>query len=75
MASFVGGLGGRDIAPEEFYEIAAVTAKAAESGITPPPRLLYTAAELREMRKMQAMAEAEHHMANEAEKAKEVDKG
>jgi pyruvate ferredoxin oxidoreductase alpha subunit len=78
LASFIGGLGGRDIAPEEFFEIAAVTAKAAESGITPPPRLLYTASELREMRKMQAMAEAEHHMVAEAEKvadrAEEADK-
>ncbi len=67
LASFIGGLGGRDIAPEEFYEIARVTAEAARRGETPPPRLLYTAAELREMRKLQTVAEAEHHMAKEAD--------
>jgi pyruvate ferredoxin oxidoreductase alpha subunit len=68
LLSFIGGLGGRDIAPEEFYEIAAQAADAAKSGRTPPPRLMYTAAELREMRKMQTIAEAEHHMAKQAEK-------
>ncbi len=56
LTSFVGGLGGRDIAPEEFYEIAAVTLGAAESGKVPPPRLLYTEAELEEQRKLQAIA-------------------
>ncbi len=69
LASFIGGLGGRDIAPEEFYEIARITREAADSGETPPPRLLYTAAELREMRKLQTIAEAEHHMAKEAGKS------
>jgi pyruvate ferredoxin oxidoreductase alpha subunit len=68
LLSFIGGLGGRDIAPEEFYEIAAQAADAAKSGRIPPPRLMYTAAELREMRKMQTIAEAEHHMAKQAEK-------
>ncbi len=67
LASFIGGLGGRDIAPEEFYEIAKLTAEAAETGVTPPPRLMYTAAELREMRKLQTMAEAEHNMARQAD--------
>ena len=33
--------------------------EAAESGEVPPPRLLYTRAELREMRKLQAAAHAE----------------
>ena len=58
LASFIGGLGGRDIAPEEFYEMAAVVRRACADGITPPPRLLYTAEELREMRKLQALAHA-----------------
>lgn len=58
LASFIGGLGGRDIAPEEFYEIAAVVRRACAEGVTPPPRLLYTADELREMRKLQALAHA-----------------
>jgi pyruvate ferredoxin oxidoreductase alpha subunit len=56
LASFIGGLGGRDIAPEEFYEMAAVARHAADTGEAPEPRLLYTEAELRELRKLQAVA-------------------
>jgi pyruvate ferredoxin oxidoreductase alpha subunit len=59
LASFIGGLGGRDIAPEEFYEIARVIRDAAARGETPPPRLLYTESELRETRKLQAIARVE----------------
>lgn len=59
LASFIGGLGGRDIAAEEFYEMAAVTQRACREGNTPPPRLLYTADELRQMRKLQTVAHAE----------------
>jgi pyruvate ferredoxin oxidoreductase alpha subunit len=59
LLSFVGGLGGRDIGPEEFYEMAEVTRQAVESGQTPPSRLLYTRNELREMRKLQMVAHAE----------------
>jgi pyruvate ferredoxin oxidoreductase alpha subunit len=59
LASFIGGLGGRDISAEEFYEIAAQTREVADSGRTPPPRLLYTEDELREVRKLQAIAHAE----------------
>ena len=59
LASFVGGLGGRDIGAEEFYEMAAVARRAADSGVPPAPRLLYTANELREMRKLQAVAAVE----------------
>jgi pyruvate ferredoxin oxidoreductase alpha subunit len=33
--------------------------QAAETGVAPEPRLLYTAGELREMRKLQAIAQAE----------------
>lgn len=61
VASFIGGLGGRDIPPEEFYEMARVLADAAESGTTPKPRLLYSKTELREVRKLQAVAEVERH--------------
>jgi pyruvate ferredoxin oxidoreductase alpha subunit len=57
--------GGRDITPEEFYEMAAVTRQAAESGQAPPPRLLYTAEELREVRKFQAIAHAERQRLGE----------
>jgi len=59
VASFIGGLGGRDISAEEFYEMAQTLRTAADSGRTPPPRLLYTKDELREMRKLQAIARVE----------------
>jgi pyruvate ferredoxin oxidoreductase alpha subunit len=61
LTSFIGGLGGRDISPEEFYEIAAETRRAAEEGRSPAPRLLYTADELREIRKLQAIAAFERN--------------
>ena len=59
VASFIGGLGGRDITPEEFFEIAEVIREAAKRGETPPPRLLYSESELRETRKLQAIAQVE----------------
>lgn len=59
LLSFVAGLGGRDIAAEEFFEIAKLSQRAAEAGVAPAPRLLYTAGELRELRKLQAIALAE----------------
>jgi len=61
LASFIGGLGGRDIAPEEFFEIVRVLRTASDSGETPPPRLLFTADELCETRKLQAIAHVERH--------------
>jgi pyruvate ferredoxin oxidoreductase alpha subunit len=56
LTSFIGGLGGREIAPEEFYQIAELTRRAAKTGDIPPPRLLYTEDELREIRKLQSVA-------------------
>ena len=56
LVSFIGGLGGRDIGPEEFCEMARVTLKAAEEKQSPPPRLLYTEKEWRAMKKLQAIA-------------------
>ena len=61
LLSFVGGLGGRDITPEEFYEMAAVTRQAVKDGVVPPPRLLYTRDEVREVTKLQAIAHAERN--------------
>ena len=61
IASFIGGLGGRDISAEEFYEIAAEMRKAVANGVTPAPRLLYSRDELRELRKLQAVAHAERN--------------
>ena len=65
VASFIGGLGGRDISAEEFYEIAQTLQRAAEEGRTPPPRLLYTKGEIREIRKLQAVAHVEREELNE----------
>ena len=59
LASFIGGLGGRDICAEEFYEMAAVVRRALRTGEAPEPRLLYTRTELREVRKLQAIAAVE----------------
>ncbi len=59
LVSFIGGLGGRDISSEEFFEMAQVTKNAAATGEIPPPRLLYTETELREVRKLQAIAHVE----------------
>ena len=56
LVSFIGGLGGRDISNEDFFEMAKVTARAAETGEVPPPRLLYTREELAQMRGLQAIA-------------------
>jgi pyruvate ferredoxin oxidoreductase alpha subunit len=67
LASFIGGLGGRDISAEEFYEIAATLQDAAKQNKTPEPRLLYTEAELRAMRKLQAIAHVEREELNSKE--------
>jgi pyruvate ferredoxin oxidoreductase alpha subunit len=56
LLSFIGGLGGRDLAPEEFYEMTTVAAAALNAGVAPAPRLLYTKNELREVHKLQAVA-------------------
>ncbi len=57
LVSFIGGLGGRDISPEEFFEMAQVTLAASDKGKVPPPRLLFTGDELRAMKKWQAVAQ------------------
>ena len=56
LVSFIGGLGGRDISEIEFFEMVRVTQEAAETGITPPPRLLYTKGELAQMEGLKAIA-------------------
>jgi pyruvate ferredoxin oxidoreductase alpha subunit len=59
IVSFIGGLGGRDITREEFYEMVAVTMKAIETGEAPPPRLLYSKEELIQMKGLQSIARVE----------------
>lgn len=59
LTSYIGGLGGRDITAEEFFEIAKELQTAINTGKTPEPRLLYTQNELREIRKLQAIAQVE----------------
>jgi pyruvate ferredoxin oxidoreductase alpha subunit len=61
LASFVGGLGGRHIGVDELCAIADETLAASRAGRPPAPRLLYTEAELREVRKLQAIALGERH--------------
>ncbi len=65
LLSYVGGLGGRDIGPEEFYAIARELRHAVDRGQAPPPRLLYTETELRELRKLQTLAGAERERLGE----------
>jgi pyruvate ferredoxin oxidoreductase alpha subunit len=59
LASFIGGLGGRDITDEEFFEIARITREAVTRSQTPPPRLLYNRDELLQIQKLQAIAHVE----------------
>ena len=59
LASFIAGLGGRDITSEEFFSIAKETRQAVADGKSPSPHMLYTETELREMRKLQAVAQVE----------------
>lgn len=58
LASFIGGLGGRNISREEFFQMAAITAEALDKGEPPPPRLLYTKEEHKQIRHLQAIAGA-----------------
>ncbi|MDH5753152.1 MAG: pyruvate synthase [Deltaproteobacteria bacterium] len=56
LLSYIGGLGGRNITTEEFFAMAAEAREALETGVVPPPRLLYTGAELEQVRRQQNMA-------------------
>lgn len=58
LVSFIGGLGGRDIGDAEFFAMASEARDAARRREVLEPRLLYTARELRELRKLQAIAGA-----------------
>ena len=58
LVPFIGGLGGRDIPVDELEAIVGVARTAADTGRAPEPRLLFTAKELDEMRKLQGIAAA-----------------
>ena len=60
-SGYGGGLGGRDIRLEEFVAMAAEAHVAVASGVAPATRLLYTDRELRELRKLQAIAGLRHN--------------
>ena len=75
VALVLGGLGGPVLAQSlpglpgekaattggEEDALARAIRQAAESGVIPPPRLLYTRDELREVTKLQAIAHAERN--------------
>lgn len=69
VASFIAGLGGRDISQEEFFEIFHEIMKAADGQRAPAPRLLYTEAEMNEMRQLQAVANVENAEVRQGEHA------
>lgn len=56
IGSYIGGLGGRDITSDEFIFIAEEIKQFCENGITPTPRLLFTGAELEQMKKIQTIS-------------------
>jgi pyruvate ferredoxin oxidoreductase alpha subunit len=59
LISAIGGLGGRDISSEDLFRLADEGQRALATGVTPAPRMLYTSAELGELRKLQVIARAE----------------
>jgi len=41
LASFIGGLGGRDISQQEFFQMAEILVDAVKTGQTPPLIAVY----------------------------------
>jgi len=66
VASFIGGLGGRDISQTEFFQMAEILMDGVKTGITPPPKLLYTENEFKELKKLRAIAQVERQELKEA---------
>src|SRR3990170_1604791 len=56
LLSFVGGLGGKNISPQEFEFIIDSMIKTADTGEIPATRLLYTETEWKEMDRLKKMA-------------------
>jgi pyruvate ferredoxin oxidoreductase alpha subunit len=70
LASYIGGLGGRNISQQEFFEMIREIKQASDKGERLQPRLLYTQGELTEIRNLQAIAQAEHVAIKQAERNK-----
>jgi pyruvate ferredoxin oxidoreductase alpha subunit len=56
LLCYVGGLGGKDIGEQEFDRIVDDLRDAATTGNAPPPRLLYTDADARQMQALLVLA-------------------
>ncbi len=56
LLSFVGGLGGKDISPEEFNHIIDVMKKSVDTGVVPETQILYTENDMRQMNKLLKVA-------------------
>ena len=67
VVSFIGGLGGRDIAQAEFFQMAEILNDAVKAGVTPPPKLLYTEHEFKELKKLRTIAQVERQQLKEAQ--------
>jgi pyruvate ferredoxin oxidoreductase alpha subunit len=61
LLSFVGGLGGKDISEAEFDHIFESMKTAGNSGIVPPPCMLYTDADATQMQGLLRLAGKEAH--------------
>ena len=61
LLSYVGGLGGKELSAAEFQRVIDDLSNAAATGETPPPRLLYTEAEARQMETLLKIAGKEIH--------------
>lgn len=66
VASFIGGLGGRDISQAEFFQMAEILITAVNTSVTPPPKLLYTEQEFKELKKLRVIAQVERQELKEA---------
>ncbi len=49
LLSFIGGLGGKDISPEEFNHIIETMKKSIDTGVVPETEILYTKNDMRQM--------------------------
>lgn len=65
LASYIAGLGGLDITPDDFYTMACDLKEAYSTGKAPRPRLVFTKDELEQVEKMQGLAGGKIKVAQE----------